>query len=1561
MDTSDFETPEPVLKRKPPVKIGPCSKVSRTNAYAPDDEIGFVANGKGSKASENVSPRTSANTTRISSDESTVLEVDGSDDDEDEITWGTEKLKAALLKVPRFSSVVALPAMSSRRRVSAVSASKAQMVKPAARPKMTRYTIQAGEQEEDDTLEVMNESTFNDGEGSANDLPCRSLDNFVIFNKMDNNALIEISELYEDNIDLSISGNVVPLEMGEVDIYCNYNYGDEDGEDDDEEVDSNANGNVSRQRGKTAAPSNGANTNRAGRANGSSGFTQRIYLSAIVSYEAYLTSSGETEVWARTTFGWYKLLSPHPDYAHAYAPFYKSIYMAHQALFLAKTEPRLSLSNFIVRMRQSPCDIIACLSPITEGEFRKYRDDIILEINACAEASDMENLLDTQLIRTICREPIKNESSKREFRTTTTTVTPISRPAPAPRNRNPRAPVNISSKTATKENPACVTTLVASIAKGLYAQHLVNVSHFATGPASRATAAASSSGADPDSETNTADDEGGAATKGPKSKFDWQKKHASKKKINKAQAEKDLGKVSVPDLRNGGIDLCYFKGSKVEGYYDSRLPRIDDDKRHYSEVLVTPKPDANNATGETEPVSIKVGDTVLVSVMRPTADHALETIWESEATDDNLDALQNSTTVSGPFVRVFQITMIMYSTGSRCWMFHGRMLLPGRDTILQEVALPNEWFLVDQCHTLSLLASLCGKINIPFIPTKQELDTFDMVSEKKMFCRFWYDTASAMFEDVNLHAQAIGKSIPMWCPSCRYKQTSEEIKIGRAIVGSKMVPRLSQSQGSLQSVNCPEYVQTATVNGIEYHVNDVVYYPSQHQDQPFEIGYINKFFDKLAFINKVKGTTRTLSAEIQILKRMVVLPVEKRPAGQCEYNDGRELYWTPQAKDIDVSTFRGKCWVVHPEEVDGSLNLYKDNDVNAFYARYESTKLWPDKQAHWVELKPFSEAPEADSDADGEEEDERMPAAPCCRICRRQREWRTRLMATFIHGATKPVSAHSRADAPRASFMRGRHPLRALDLFSGCGGLTQGMDQSGIVKTMWSVEFMESAGVTFAKNHPKAQVYNQCSNLLLDSAIKAHQGIPVEPLINKFDGRQLPPMPQPGDVDFIYCGPPCQGFSRCNRFLKADDIKTSLIANALSYVDFYRPSYFLLENVRGLLNYRLGGVQIGKGRIGGGIEMGVLKFILRTLTNMGYQTRFFVLQAGNYNLAQSRRRLFVWGCKRGCRLPEVPRPISTFAKSNQTNINFPNGTVYAPFAHLNGNAPHHAVTVGDAIGDLPKFEFINPAIHYPDPEPVRNSEWPQYHTVYGSAPGLDPKLANLSFVGLMEMQYSQAPMSEFQRLRRRREQICIPGVKGDYDELVDTLYNHVCRKFKADNVERICRVTMEPGMDHSSLPLTLRPWCLSSEESAASRNNGWKGLFGRIDPKQYFGTALTEMEPMGKSGTVLLHDQRRLFTVRECARAQGFPDTFRLYNFNEKCVKDMYRQVGNAVPPPLAYALSLELRDALFRDFIDNAPDETLYPVDDEAGRNCEDDILGDIYVDLSRKSSKRENMEMDE
>ena len=50
-----------------------------------------------------------------------------------------------------------------------------------------------------------------------------------------------------------------------------------------------------------------------------------------------------------------------------------------------------------------------------------------------------------------------------------------------------------------------------------------------------------------------------------------------------------------------------------------------------------------------------------------------------------------------------------------------------------------------------------------------------------------------------------------------------------------------------------------------------------------------------------------------------------------------------------------------------------------------------------------------------------------------------------------------------------------------------------------------------------------------------------------------------------------------------------------------------------------------------------------------------------------------------------------------------------------------------------------------------------------------------------------------------------------------------------------------------------------------------------------------------------------MVSVRECARSQGFPDTYKFFG----SILDKHRQVGNAVPPPMAKAIGLEIKKAI--------------------------------------------------
>ena len=116
--------------------------------------------------------------------------------------------------------------------------------------------------------------------------------------------------------------------------------------------------------------------------------------------------------------------------------------------------------------------------------------------------------------------------------------------------------------------------------------------------------------------------------------------------------------------------------------------------------------------------------------------------------------------------------------------------------------------------------------------------------------------------------------------------------------------------------------------------------------------------------------------------------------------------------------------------------------------------------------------------------------------------------------------------------------------------------------------------------------------------------------------RQLGRLAGPGEVEFLCGGPPCQGYSGMNRFNKGNwsMVQNSMVMSYLSFADFYRPRYFLLENVRNFVSHN---------------KSFTFRLTLRSLLEMGYSVRFGVLNAGNFGVSQSRKRTFIWAAAPG--------------------------------------------------------------------------------------------------------------------------------------------------------------------------------------------------------------------------------------------------------------------------------------------------------------------------------------------
>jgi len=474
-------------------------------------------------------------------------------------------------------------------------------------------------------------------------------------------------------------------------------------------------------------------------------------------------------------------------------------------------------------------------------------------------------------------------------------------------------------------------------------------------------------------------------------------------------------------------------------------------------------------------------------------------------------------------------------------------------------------------------------------------------------------------------------------------------------------------------------------------------------------------------------------------------------------------------------------------------------------------------------------------------------------------------------------------------------PLRSLDIFAGAGGLSLGLHQSGVAETKWAIEAHEPAANAFKINNPNSAVFTADCNLLL-KIIQEAEAEGKDPI---FEGRRLP---KKGEVDLLCGGPPCQGFSGMNRFNHRvySLFKNSLISSYLSWCEFLRPKYFILENVRPFASH---------------MKSLVLKLCMRALTKMGYQCTFGILQAGHYGVPQTRRRCILLAAAPGYNLPLYPEPMHTFTQT-PLGVNIDDGKQVKNYANNCrwsqsdvASGPYRTITVADCMQDLP---------------PIRNGDQKESRQ-YASEPEThfqklmrsrikDDQLKDhicKKMSALVELRMSLIPEgagSDWRDLPN--SSMLLPGSNGKYTPKLIYTHNDVvqgkCPVTKA--MRGVCKCAeVKKGKfannEHERQDETIIPWCLPH---TSNRHNHWAGLYGRLAWDGFFSTTVTNPEPMGKQGRVLHPSQHRVVSVRECARSQGFPDDYKFYGQ----ILERHKQIGNAVPPPMGFALGIEILKA---------------------------------------------------
>lgn len=253
--------------------------------------------------------------------------------------------------------------------------------------------------------------------------------------------------------------------------------------------------------------------------------------------------------------------------------------------------------------------------------------------------------------------------------------------------------------------------------------------------------------------------------------------------------------------------------------------------------------------------------------------------------------------------------------------------------------------------------------------------------------------------------------------------------------------------------------------------------------------------------------------------------------------------------------------------------------------------------------------------------------------------------------------------------------LNTIDLFVGCGGLSEGFEQSRKYKMIGAVEW-EPSPVKELRNHLKNRWGIQDSEeRVLQFDIQR-----TEELFNgwkdkKFgESKGLDALVGNRQLDVIIGGPPCQAYSVAGRIRDEhgmrEDYRNYLFESYLKVVQHYKPRVFVFENVPGILSAKPGDGSVR-----------IIDLIQKAFADAGYAVlpdlSNAIIDMTEYGVPQNRKRIIILGVSKEHYGDKAEAMVEKFYSS------------YLPEYKIEKKA-----TVRDAIGDLPKLRPLDEPISY---------------------------------------------------------------------------------------------------------------------------------------------------------------------------------------------------------------------------------------------------------------------------
>ena len=399
-------------------------------------------------------------------------------------------------------------------------------------------------------------------------------------------------------------------------------------------------------------------------------------------------------------------------------------------------------------------------------------------------------------------------------------------------------------------------------------------------------------------------------------------------------------------------------------------------------------------------------------------------------------------------------------------------------------------------------------------------------------------------------------------------------------------------------------------------------------------------------------------------------------------------------------------------------------------------------------------------------------------------------------------------------------------------------------------------------------------------------------------------------------GPPCQAYSLVGRarnrgiigYRPEDDGRHVLYRQYLRILSQTWPVAFIMENVKGILSSRLNGTEIfpriledlhdpqrslSKTTLASGLH----RYSLHTLAIPGEASLWspqgddlpssFLVRAEQHGIPQRRHRVFVVGIRDDLDCPTI--------------------------SHLQHIPP---ITLGSIIGDLPAtLPRVSRRLRSTVPTglgPIAAAQSVLTEQVLGSI--ADRSGAEVAKRCRHALRQRDSTDDEMERdFIPHRSTGPIPGRQSLQrwlsDKRLDGICNHVAKSHMPSDLARYVFASSFADCHKRSPKLEDFPRELLPDHANVSKSSGRATVFADRFRVQIAGEPATTITAhLAKDGHYYIHHdpmQMRSLTVREAARAQTFPDNY--FFCGPRTAQ--YQQVGNAVPPYLAF----QIADTLYR------------------------------------------------